>query len=645
LLSGLFASAKQMSLVIPGQFGAIAMSNLSKFLCLAAAACLFLLYANGLNGIFFIDDAPSLDGLQAVHDFAGAMHFITTGASGPLGRPLALASFLVGADSYPESARFFLLVNILIHLCNLLLVALLAFRLQGLLPRLFGVSPWFAPVAAFFWGVLPILASTSLMVIQRMTSLSALFVLLGVNLYLWGRMHQGSMSRVVWVLLGIGACTLLATFSKENGLLLPLLLSVLHLTLFGRSDGVGNSSPSKLLAWGLWLPSLLFLGYMCYRMPGIADTYWQRPFDLWERLATQPIILWEYLRVAFLPNVMALSPFHDDYPIYHFSDTTARLALVGWGLVLLIALGLWLKKSPLLLFALLWFLAGHLLESSMFALFLYFEHRNYIPILGPVLALSAVVQRLPVPTLHKGLAVGGYLTFLAFILWQVTSMWGNRQHLVWAQTHPDSPRAVQMLATAYLQAGRLQDADRLYERTFERNPQLTSIAMQGVRLGCYLQDDGKGLTAWVLRAEAALPNGDYSALTLQTLEAVAQLQREGRCHELMSDHVLRLADAMQRNPVFDEWRTLSRLHHLRAQVQLHERRVPLAMREAMLAIDARPDDMASIALLYRLKQEQDGQVAADRFLAEVAKGGPATRNPWVLRDWKEAMLQIGLQRE
>lgn len=627
------------------EFGVMAMSNLSRFLCLTVAVCLFVLYVNGLDGIFFIDDAPNLDGLKDVHDFAGAMHFITTGASGPLGRPLALASFLVGADSYPESARFFLLVNILIHLCNLLLVALLAFHLQKLLPSLFGVSPWFVPAVAFFWGVLPILASTSLMVIQRMTSLSALFVLLGINLYLWGRTHQGSTTRVVWVLLGIGACTLLAALSKENGLLLPLLLSVLHLTLFGRGNGVGNSSPSKLLAWGLWLPSLLLLGYMCYRMPGIADTYWQRPFNLWERLATQPIILWEYLRVAFLPNVMALSPFQDDYPIYHFSDMAARLALGGWVLALLMALGLWFKKSPLLLFALLWFLGGHLLESSMYALFLYFEHRNYIPILGPVLALSAVIQRLPIPPLHKGLAVGGYLAFLTFILWQVTTMWGNRQHLLWAQAHPDSPRAVQMLATAYLQAGRLQDANRLYERTFERNPQLTSIAMQGVRLGCYLQGDGKSLAAWLVRAETSLSDGDYSALTLQALEAATQLQREGRCPALMADDVLRLADAMGRNPVFGGRATRSRLHHLRALVQLHEGRVSFAMREAALAIEFRPDDIESIALLYRLKQEQDGQLAADSFLTEVAKGGAATRNPWVLRDWNEAIMQIRLQRE
>lgn len=617
----------------------IVMSKLSRFLCLVVVVCLFMLYIYGLNGIFFIDDAPNLDGLMDVHDFSSAMHFITTGTSGPLGRPLALASFLVDADSYPESARFFLFLNILIHLCNVLLVAVLVSRLQGLLPRLFGISPWFAPGVAFFWGVLPILASTSLMVIQRMTSLSALFVLLGVNLYLWGRAHLGSVRRVLGVLAGIGTCTVLAALSKENGILLPLLLLVMHLTLF-RREGRGEPS-SKLLAWGVWLPSMVLVGYLLYCVPSIAGTYWQRPFDLWERLATQPIILWEYLRVAFLPSVMALSPFRDDYPVYRFSDPVALQALSGWALALLLAIVLWLKKRPLPLFALLWFLGGHLLESSMFALFLYFEHRNYIPILGPVLALAATFQRLPVPALHKGLAAGGYLAFLAFILWQTAAMWGNRQHLVWAQAHPNSPRAVQMLATAYIQANRLQDASRLYERTLERNPHLTSVAMQGLRLSCYMQDVG----VWLRRTEEILPTGEFSHLTLQSLEAVAQLQQEGQCPALSGGDVLRLAEAMGRNPVFAGRAIRSRLHYIRAQLHLAAGDVPLAMQEAALAIEARPDDMTSIAMLYRLTLEQDGREEAERFLAKARSNGPTSQNPWVLRDWDETMMQIGSLRE
>lgn len=615
------------------------MSNLSKCLCLAVAAGLFVLYASGLNGIFFIDDAPSLDGLTSVQDFSSAMQFITTGTSGPLGRPLALASFLIGAESYPQSAWFFLLVNILVHLCNVLLVALLAFRLQVLQPRLLGDSRWFAPAVAGLWGVLPILASTSLMVIQRMTSLSALFVLLGVNLYLGYRMGPGGTRRAMLALLGVGGCTVLATLSKENGVLLPPLLLTMHLLLDRHTP-----SATRLMNWGLWLPSLLLLSYLLYRMPTIANTYWQRPFDLWERLATQPIILWEYLRVAFLPNVMALSPYRDDYPIYRFTDTISVLALGAWALALLLAIWLRLKKHPLLLFALTWFLVGHMLESTMFSLFLYFEHRNYLPLLGPVLAIVAVFQRLPVPSLHKGLMASSYLAFLAFMLWQAAAMWGGRQQLVWAQAHPDSPRAVQMLATAYLQAGRLQDADLLYERTLERNPRLTSVAVQGLRLSCYAQDDGARTAFWLSKAKQALPNGLYSALTLQSLESVGALILDGRCQGLEADDVRYLVQAMERNAVFGGGANRARLAYLQAQMQLHQGRPDLARQDVERALAARSDDVKSITLLYQLTWEQDGEDAARHFLAKAAQGGPVILNPWVLRDWEAAMKQIGTQK-
>ena len=121
---------------------------------------------------------------------ACAGHYLFSGDTGPLGRPLALFTFLLQAGSYPGSATPFLVVNILLHVGNVLILALVLHRLQRQLPRWFGNSPWFAPATAVFWGLLPILASASLMVVQRMTTLSALFVLLGLLAYLWTREQQ-----------------------------------------------------------------------------------------------------------------------------------------------------------------------------------------------------------------------------------------------------------------------------------------------------------------------------------------------------------------------------------------------------------------------------------------------------------------------
>jgi hypothetical protein len=55
---------------------------------------------------------------------------------------------------------------------------------------------------------------------------------------------------------------------------------------------------------------------------------------------------------------------------------------------LLILSILWRKRFPIVAFAVLWFLVGHSLESTVFPLEIIHEHRNYLPALGPLLALT-----------------------------------------------------------------------------------------------------------------------------------------------------------------------------------------------------------------------------------------------------------------
>ena len=52
-------------------------------------------------------------------------------------------------------------------------------------------------------------------------------------------------------------------------------------------------------------------------------------------------------------------------------------------------MGLGLRtRAPVLAFGILWFFAGHVLESTLLGLEIYFEHRNYLPSIG--LIFSAV---------------------------------------------------------------------------------------------------------------------------------------------------------------------------------------------------------------------------------------------------------------
>ena len=78
-----------------------------------------LIYIPGLFGGFLFDDYPNLGEMTRYGDMSNwenAKSFIFNGFSGPTGRPLSLASFLLTAESWPTNAIPFKIINLIIHL-------------------------------------------------------------------------------------------------------------------------------------------------------------------------------------------------------------------------------------------------------------------------------------------------------------------------------------------------------------------------------------------------------------------------------------------------------------------------------------------------------------------------------------------------
>tara|TARA_R110000782_G_scaffold48219_4_gene105649 strand:+ start:526 stop:2385 length:1860 start_codon:yes stop_codon:yes gene_type:complete len=613
----------------------------------AGLLALAIVYWPGIHGMFFIDDALNFEGVLQVIDIPSAIYYVFTGHAGPLGRPVALASFLLHGDAYPNNPLPFIGANIAIHLGNVALLAWAMRRLQIQAPAVLGTSVWLAPIASLLWGALPILASTSLMAVQRMTSLSALFMLLGVHCYLYARVkaHERNCWGLFASIIGIGVCTLLAMFTKENGALLPLLLLAMHGLLFTKEKSVIDAGAKPkfcryALTAALCLPSLLLLAYIVSCIPSVEARYWNRPFTLSERLASQVVILWEYLRVAFLPRFADMSPFADDYPIRHFSDRIVQLSLLAWGAVFAASILLWRRRKPLALFALLWYLFGHLIESSLFPLYLYFEHRNYIPIIGPVLLLVVSVLKAPVSANLKITASIIYTGFLIFVLWQTSSTWGSRQLIVWAKDHPDSPRALQLMAGAYMNAGRVDEVLALYGGALERNPKLTSVSVQGLRASCYVKTEREATTqAWLESVRQTLPFGDFSLLTISSLEAVMRLQLQGHCAGLQSTDVLELVDLIKSNPVYRRGTDPNRLSAIRANIYLARGDTEAAMMEMRKGLEKKPD-LETIQVLYRLLLANKGDVAGREFLQWARTLKPRTKNSLIMKRWQRDLAAL-----
>ena len=263
------------------------------FLALVAGA--YALYRNAFGAALQFDDTPNLKGLLSITDLRSLLDFVFAGEAGPLGRPLSLLSFALQAPSWPADPADFQYVNVLLHLLNGALVALLAYRVTRLFPESIASPGMLAVVLAGLWVIHPLLVSTSLMIVQRMTLLSATAMLSALLLFVEGRtrLPERTGSAMVIMTMAIGGGTLLSALAKENGILLPLYAWVLDGTLL---SAAGLPRPRTFRVWKrlmLVAPAVALVGYVIWSWSGIVGSYQSRPFNLSERIATEAVVLWE----------------------------------------------------------------------------------------------------------------------------------------------------------------------------------------------------------------------------------------------------------------------------------------------------------------------------------------------------------------
>ncbi|MDR2111999.1 MAG: tetratricopeptide repeat protein [Candidatus Accumulibacter sp.] len=444
-------------------------------------------YWPGLQGNYFLfDDPPNLQELGihgGVVDWTSFQAFVFNGFSGPTGRPLSLASFLLDDNTWPSSALLFKPTNLAIHLlCGLLLCwsALLLLRNHDMKEH---EAQWIAVFSSACWLLHPLMVSTTLYVVQRMAQLAALFVFAGIAGYLRGRSLLPGRPRAAyaWMTVSVGLGTLLAVFSKENGALLPLLLLVVECCLPERS----GPRPARLwLGVCLLLPSLALLAYLARQINFSPDLWPWRSFDQPQRLWTETRILWEYLRLLLIPAIEGHGLYQDGFAISRDWLTPWTTLPATIGLLALFCAALWLRRRwPLAALAILFFFAGHLLESSVIGLELYFEHRNYLSAAFLFLPLGQgllFIARKYKPAL--ALIVGGLtLCLLAGLTLQRARLWQDEDQLLlyWAASNPDSPRAHNAAAAILTANGQTEQATAILEAAVERFP---DNAMLNLRL-------------------------------------------------------------------------------------------------------------------------------------------------------------------
>lgn len=352
-----------------------------------------LLYLPGLHGPLVYDDIPVL-GPFVYGPLAVVPHpFWST--SGPLGRPIAMASFWLDARLWHGSILALKLTNLLIALLTASLAALLGQELvtpPGRRPE--AAERGFAVGLAAFWLLAPAAVATVLYAVERMELLAAFFTMAGLLVYARARRAEiaDGRPRVRLWLPALLVFAALATFSKENGiLLLPLALW----TEFCLWRGAGPRSARRTLAalaagvfaLGAGLMALFFLD-PAFLLSG----YRERRFTLVERLFTEPRVLVRYIAATLSPRPRWTSFFHGRIPLSHGLLTPPTTAIALAGILVLVALAFVLRRrAPLVAVGLGWFFIGESIESTLVPLRLMEAVRVYLPSYGLLLATAALL--------------------------------------------------------------------------------------------------------------------------------------------------------------------------------------------------------------------------------------------------------------
>jgi protein O-mannosyl-transferase len=421
-------------------------------------------------------------------------------------RPIFMSLFTINYALIGLTPWAWHLINLLIHAA----VTLLVFVTLKELTKQRGV----AAIAAALFAVHPAHAESVAWVSGITDPLMALFLLPAFWFYLRFR-ESGSK-----YLFGVVALFyLLALFSKETALALPLLIAYCELFHFR------ELAPLKIrFARALLLPGLLVLptaGYFLMRHFALSGALFgsgQRyPFG--PALMTVPLALIKYIALMILP----FGHSYQHYTEFVLSPATIEFLLPLAGIAILIVL-IVMTRSRLLFFGAFWFIV--MLAPALAAIrqfdreYLLQDRYLYLPSIGFCLMVALGIDWL---TKRFGLKVGASVAAVLVIAYGAADI---RQNRVWTDgitvfqncvdTDPDSAEAHLSLGRVYWETGRVREGEVHARKALELAPSSPSPYLL---LSYFARSSGKDDTSieYLERGISAVREDPISRFKLATM--------------------------------------------------------------------------------------------------------------------------------
>ncbi len=376
--------------------------------CFLIAIFILSAYSNSLFVPFTLDDTHSFVIEPKVLNFTFSLPAFIDLAKTKFGiaRFLPMVTFALDLQWGAGSLMAFHVTNVVIHF---LATMALFFMLRGLFllhkdnVNIYVSSPtkripvgFIAICVAGIWSLHPVQTNAVTYLVQRMTSIAALFYFLSLGCYLQGRrrchkLNNDRISMIVWCCASL-LFWLCAMMSKEIAATLPVVLVLIE-WLFIDDHGLFEfAKKHKIIIIVAFTVFVSFL--LCKMLPGMLSGYDRRHFTLSERVLTELRIVVSYIFLLLMPTPGFLTLEHDPSLSTSFlSPPTTLLSLLFISIIIIAA---WKarKKHPLITFGFAWFFVNLIIESTFIPLELMFEHRLYLPSAGFYLACFMIVYEL-----------------------------------------------------------------------------------------------------------------------------------------------------------------------------------------------------------------------------------------------------------
>jgi len=628
-----------------------AKTNLTAFaFILLLISCSILVFWPGISGPFLLDDNPNLSVLQkngGVKDLTSLAAYIFNDIASSFGRPISYLSFTINSQTWPAEPYAFKYTNILLHALNSIIVFALCFALFNKINhQQTQASLGIAFLAALLWAIHPVQISTVLYVVQRMSELSALFIFAGVLTYLHGRtnFNHNSGAAYTWMSCGVVIFGTLAFLSKENGVLLPLLILVVEVTLL--------SNINRPKYWRYWalpfiaLPLTIIAIYFGIIISNSSIKYRLWDFTLYERLLTQARVLLDYLYYFMWP-IQTPSLFHDDVSISKglLQPYTTLLSIAAITALLWFAIR-YRTKYSVISFSILWFFAAHLLESTAIPLDIYFEHRNYTALLGPALALAYYSHKLiqKQAKLYLPLTVIILITLIGLNLKHSTT-WGDEQKLIstWSKQHPESLLSQTHYVDNLYLINQNQAATQHLQTIIKTHPEHLGAKVFFTTASCrnntVTRDEFFSLLELASKSKI-----DNSALP--SLNKLFEKIRDGYCRQISLQGLEKIVDSLlSNNNIEYNIKGKSYLYRLKSEINFHLRRFEPTSNALKKAFEIMPSVEIAIRLAHLHSGIGDYNAAAHHL--KTATTIEKLRSPFAFSQQKlisQAQKEIALRK-